>query len=460
MMKVYNTTSRKKQPFKPLKGKKVNLFVCGPTVYDDSHIGHARTYVAFDVIVKYLRYLGYNVFYLQNITNIDNRIIARAKEKKTTPSKLADYYTKEYYKDMKALKIDSVTKYAKATDYIKDILKQVKSLIDKGIAYELNDGIYFDISKFKDYGKMSRRTALQADDAVTRIDNSIGKRNKGDFCIWKFPKPGDPKWETKLGAGRPGWHIEDTAITEHHFGAQYDIHGGARDLIFPHHEAEISIMESISGKKPLVKYWFHTGFLNVEGKKMSKSLNNFITIRDSLKKWDADTLRFMFISTHYRSPIDYSEASLAQAKANLDRIRSSVENAGKIYGGAKRGRLTRAQARHGKKALKKFETLMNDDFNTPKVVALLLKIANQLNKTGDRSLADTLNKIGKILSIDFKPKKQTISAEVKNLIKKREQARKKKDWATSDKIRKQLRARGIELQDADGKTKVVVKFKV
>ena len=361
MIRVYNTLTRKKEEFKPIKYNKINLFVCGPTVYDSSHIGHARTYVSFDIIVKYLRYSGYDVFYLQNITDIDDKIIRIAKESKIDPLKLSNKFTKEYYADMKSMKINAVTKYAKATEHIKDIIKQTRALMDKGAAYELEDGIYFDISKFRNYGKMSGRTVKQAEDSVTKIDSNIGKKNKGDFCIWKFPKLGDPKWETKLGAGRPGWHIEDTAITEHYFGPQYDVHGGAKDLIFPHHENEIAIMETISGKKPLVKYWFHTGFLNVEGKKMSKSLKNFITIKDSVKKWDADVLRFMFISTHYRSPVDYSEASLAQAKSNLERIRNAV-------GAANR------KGTAGKRYLENFEMMMNDDFNTQKLLRCYLNL--------------------------------------------------------------------------------------
>jgi cysteinyl-tRNA synthetase len=444
MIKVYSSITKKKHELKPILPKKINLFVCGITPYDVPHIGHARTYVAFDVIVKYLRYKGYDVFYLQNVTDIDDKIIRRANEAKIDPLKLSDKFTKEYYADMKSLRIDSVTKYAKATDHINEIIKQTRELMDKGIAYELEDGIYFDISKVSDYGKLSGRKVLEADDSVTRIDDSIGKKNKGDFCIWKFPKPGDPKWETKLGAGRPGWHIEDTAITENYFGAQYDIHGGGKDLIFPHHENEIAIMETISGKKPLVNYWFHTGFLNVEQKKMSKSLGNFITIRDALKKWGVDTLRFMFLSTHYRSPIDYSEASMDQAKSNLDKIRTSIASANKD------GEL-------GNGYLKEFEDVMNDDFNTPKVVAILLKIAKELNKTGDKSLVETLNKIGNVLSIDFQPKKHKIPKEILALVKKREQASAKKDWELSDKIRSELAKKGYELQDKPDGTRVVVK---
>jgi len=320
MLRVYNTLSQKKEIFRPRQNKKVNLFVCGPTVYDFSHIGHARTYIAFDMIAKYLKEKGYKVFYLQNITDIDDKIIKRAKEKNITPKQLARKFEKEYYKDMKALGITSVSKYARATDYIQEIINQVKKLIEKGVAYRINDGIYYDITKFKDYGKLSRRTVLQAEDAVSRIDEAKEKRNKGDFCLWKFSKPGEPKWKSPWGWGRPGWHIEDTAITQKHFGYQYDIHGGARDLIFPHHEAEIAQMEAISGKKPMAKYWLHTGFLTVEGKKMSKSLGNFITIREFLKENSPQILRMLVLKNHYRSPIDYSEKEINQAKKELQRI--------------------------------------------------------------------------------------------------------------------------------------------
>ncbi len=415
------------------------MFVCGPTVYDLSHIGHARTYVAFDIIAKYLKYKGYTVFYLQNITDIDDKIIKAARVKKEDPLKFSNYFTKEYYKDMKALKITSVSKYAKASEHIKDILSQVKSLVENNQAYELNDGLYFDLSTFKDYGKLSGRTYLEEEDAISKIDETVGKKNKGDFCVWKFPKPSDPVWKTKLGEGRPGWHIEDTAITEHYFGPQYDVHGGAKDLIFPHHENEIAIMESISGKKPLVKYWLHTGFLNVEGRKMAKSLGNFITIREALRKWDVDTLRLMFISTHYRNPIDYSEASMAQAKSNLETIRTAIE------AGKKKVPI--------KSWIKGFEAAMDDDFDTPKVVALLLEMAKYMNKTGkDLSLA--IYKIGDLLGIDFKPRKAKIQTEIKRLIAERELARKAKDWKKADRIRQELKKKGIEIQDTPTGPKV------
>src|SRR3989344_235145 len=281
-LKVYSTLSRKKEIFKPIKKKeqkignfltnspkrgrveeKVNLFVCGPTVYDYAHLGHAKTYTQFDIIVKYLRHKGYKVFYLQNITDIDDKIIKRANEEKIDWKEIVKKYREEYFQDMENLGVNSVNKYANATDYISEIILQVKRLIEKGIAYKIYDGYYFDLTKFKEYGKLAKRKILEKEDAVSRIDENTEKRNSGDFCLWKFRKENEPFWKSELGEGRPGWHIEDTAITEKYFGSQYDVHGGGLDLIFPHHEAEIAQMESISGKKPLVRYWMHPGLLFV-----------------------------------------------------------------------------------------------------------------------------------------------------------------------------------------------------
>jgi cysteinyl-tRNA synthetase len=268
-MKLYDTLSKRKKTFKPLNDKRVNLFVCGPTVYDYSHIGHARTYIAFDAFAKYLRFLSYNVRYIQNITDIDDKIIERADKLEQTPRQLAQNFETEYYRDMEKLGVDSVDKYARATDYIPQIINQTERLFTGGFAYEIkDDGVYFDISKFKNYGKLSGRTVESAEDATSRIDQSINKKNKGDFALWKLSKSDEPSWDSPWGKGRPGWHIEDTAITESEFGPQYDIHGGARDLIFPHHEAEITQIESVSKKSPLVNYWMHTGFLTINGQKM------------------------------------------------------------------------------------------------------------------------------------------------------------------------------------------------
>lgn len=438
MLKVYNTLSGKKEALNPIKKNKINIFVCGPTVYNFSHIGHAKTYVQFDVIVKYLRYKKYKVFYLQNITDIDDKIINRSRELNTDWKRLAREYEKYYKEDMKSLKIDSISEYARATDYIKEIVSQVKRLNEKGFAYEISDGIYFNLKKFKDYGKLSKRKTLKAEDAVSRIDENKEKINKGDFCLWKFSKEGEPSWETEIGAGRPGWHIEDTAITEHFFGPQYDMHGGARDLIFPHHEAEIAQMESISGKKPLVRYWLHTGFLNISKKKMSKSLKNFFTIREILEKYDASTLRLFFISTHYRSQIDFSEKNLAQAQNTLQRLNDFLIK-------TKNGKDT-LEDKYYKKVKEDFIKAMDDDFDTPKALAVIFDFIKEINKKdGGKKAYDLMMEFDKIFNILEKETK--IPEEILSLVKEREKARARRDFKHSDIIRDLIKEKGYIIED-------------
>lgn len=460
-LKVYNTLTRKKEVFKPLKDRKINLFVCGPTVYDYAHLGHARTYIAFDVIVKYLRHIGYDAFYLQNITDIDDKIINRAKEKGISWKELAKKYEKEYKNDMKSLGVNAVSKYARATEHIKEIISQVERLLNKGFAYEIDDGIYFDVSKFRDYGKLSGRTAIQAEDAVSRIDDSVQKRNRADFCLWKFwsGKDYEPKWKSPWGYGRPGWHIEDTAITEKYFGPQYDIHGGARDLIFPHHEAEIAQMEAISGKKPLVRYWLHTGFLTVRGEKMSKSLGNFITIKNFLKTYPPRILRFLVLKTHYRSPIDYSEKIIEQTEKELERIDEFVN------------KIQNAKCKNQKDDLKlnvakfkkEFEKAMEDDFNTPRAIAVifeLIKAVNpildkeQLTKDEAKQILQFLESVDQIFGFIFKKEKIKIPKIVQELVKKREKLRKQKKWEEADRIREEIEKMGYEVQDTIEGTKI------
>jgi len=453
-LKLYNTLSRKKEIFKPLKAKKVNLFVCGPTVYDFSHLGHARTYIVFDMIAKYLKEKGYNVFYLQNITDIDDKIIKRAKENKISPQKLASDFEKEYMTDINSLKIDSVTKYARATEHIKEIISQVERLLKKGYAYKIEDGIYYDISKFKNYGKLSRRTILQAKDAVSRIDESKEKRNKGDFCLWKISKVGEPSWPSPWGKGRPGWHIEDTAITEKHFrGPQYDIHGGGQDLIFPHHEAEIAQMEAISGKSPFVKYWLHTGFLKVNGQKMAKSFGNFITIRNFLKENSSRILRLFVLKNHYRSPIDYSEKEIKQIKNQLERIDEFIDKL-KRQGTRSKEQETRDLILEFEK---EFDTAMNDDFNTPKALASIFNLINKgnslisQNKLGSNDVKNILNflrKTNKIFGfLLFEKPKTKIPQDILELVKLREKYRQAKNWQKADEIRKKVKDLGYEIED-------------
>jgi cysteinyl-tRNA synthetase len=453
MIKVYNTLTQKKEVLRPKRDKEIKMFVCGPTVYDFSHIGHARTYISFDVICKYLRQKGYKVFYLQNITDIDDKIIKRAKEENVPWKMISRKFEREYFKDMKALKIDSPSKYARATDHIKEIISQVKRLLEKGFAYKISDGIYYDISKFKDYGKLSKRTVLQAEDAVSRIDESIEKRNRGDFCLWKFSKPDEPKWKSPFGKGRPGWHIEDTAITEKYFGPQYDIHGGARDLIFPHHEAEIAQMEAISGKAPMVKYWLHTGLLTIRGQKMSKSLKNFITIKEFLNKYSPRLLRFFIIKHHYRSPIDFNGEKLLQAKKELEKLDEFIEKISKFKFKIKKSKFPIDV----KKYEKKFILAMDDDFNTPRAVGVLFELIRKANKKILREsltqkeaekILSFLKKVDQIFGfIFFKKPKEKIPQKIIELVKEREKLRKKGNFKKADEIRAMVKEMGYWIED-------------
>ncbi len=421
------------------------------------------------MIVKYLRHQGYKVFYLQNITDIDDKIIKRAKEKKKSWRQIARFFEKEYHKDMKSLKVDGITKYARATDYIKEIQSQVRRLLKKGYGYSIKDGIYYDIRRFKDYGKLSRRTALGAEDAVSRIDESKGKRNRGDFCLWKFKKPGEPSWPSFWdNGGRPGWHIEDTAITEKYFGPQYDIHGGARDLIFPHHEAEIAQMEAISGKKPLVRYWLHTGFLTIRGRKMSKSLGNFITLKDFFKKWPArkcsqaaEILRFIVFSSHYRSPLDYSPNLAKEVEVNLRRLEEFLTQLREIKKSSKESH---------KKLIENFErkffNSLEDDFNTPKAKALIFDFIARMNKKIEedkicRKEAERIyrffKEINKIFGIlDFRKieQKRVLPKKIKELVEFREKLRTKKKWKEADELRRKIQKLGYKIKDTKEGPKV------
>ena len=453
MIKLYNTLSREKEPLP--EQKKLRLFVCGPTVYDYLHIGNARTYIFFDFFAKYLRSQGYDVFYLQNITDIDDKIIRRAGEENETPAKLAATFLKAYHADMKSLGVDAVTKYASATDFITQISAQVERLIDGGYAYLIDgDGWYFDIAKFADYGHLSGRTVAQAEDGVSRIDDSAGKRNKGDFCLWKFSKTGggrngieEPHWSSPIGEGRPGWHIEDTAISEYYFGPQYDIHGGGVDLKFPHHEAEIAQQEAASGKKPFVREWMHVGALLVEGKKMSKSAGNFITIRDFLLDHKPEELRWITLTHHYRSPIDYSPSLTDQARAAMNTI------------GAFLAKLHRANGSAGadahetvKKYSLKFHEALADDMNTPAAIASLFELMAQfqrkiwtLKKAEAKILRTYLVEALQTLGISLKMPK--IPAEVEKMAKEREKLRVNKQFVQADDLRKQMNGVGFEVED-------------
>lgn len=447
-MKIFNTLSRKKEEFIPINKNKVDFFVCGPTVYDYAHIGHAKTNTQFDFIVKYLRYKGYRVNYLQNITDIDDKIIVRAKERGVEWKSLAREFEGYFKEDMLSLHNDAVTTFARATDYIDQIVKQVKVLMKKGFAYQISDGIYYEVSKFKDYGKLSGRKELQENDAVSRIDQNEEKRAWNDFCLWKFFKEGEPFWETEIGKGRPGWHIEDTAITETFFGPQYDVHGGAVDLIFPHHEAEISQMEAVSGKKPMVKYWMHTAFLNINSKKMSKSKGNFKSVRDLLANYDYRILRYFFLSTHYRSAIDFSETLVEGARNSLRRIQEYIYKIDKNFEDDE-------EKNKVKELKRKIESCLDDDFDSPRAVAELFEFIRKQNSAGKsgKYVYDFLVEINSFFGfLNFE--EEEIPEEVKRLVKARNEAKRKKNWLEADRFRDEIKKMGYLLEDNKNDCKI------
>ncbi len=458
MIKVYNTLSRRKEIFKPREGNRVKLFVCGPTVYDNSHIGHARTYISFDVIARYLKYRGYSVFYVQNITDIDDKIINRARETGEDTLHLARKFEEKYIEDMKSLGVENVNLYARATEHIGEIITQIETLLDKGFAYETDSGVYFDESRFEDFGKLSNRNIEDLN--VHRINPDTSKRNPGDFALWK-KKDERPYWDSPWGPGRPGWHIEDTAITEEYFGPQYDIHGGGLDLIFPHHEAEIAQMESASGKKPMVRYWMHTGFLNVLGEKMSKSLGNFITIKDLLQEYPPEVFRFFVLSTHYRSPIDFSQEILEQSQSGLKRIYKLTETIEDLLE-SDIHETGKHDAKHDQllhETRENFLEAMDNDFNTPFALSSLFDFIRDMNREINElnvskntliNIKEFINEIGDILGFEFVLNKSHGDAtdELVNILTDiREKLRKKKDYELSDEIRSKLNDLNIVIED-------------
>jgi cysteinyl-tRNA synthetase len=449
MMKLYNTLSKKVEDFMPRVEGKVNLFVCGPTVYDLAQIGNAKTYIQFDVLARTLRASGYETFYLQNITDIDDKIIARAKEKDMDWKALSAHFEAEYLKDMKTLNNTAVSEHARATDYIDDIIRQVQGLIDKKHAYKIEDGIYFEISTFPGYGKLSGRTAVEANDAQTRIDHSDEKRGWNDFCLWKFSKPEEPVWDAPFGKGRPGWHIEDTAITEHFFGPQYDIHGGAVDLIFPHHEAELTQMESLSGLSPFVSTWVHTGFLTIDGKRMGKSLGNFFTIRDVLEKdYDPMALRLFMLQAHYRSAINFSWENLDAAAQRLKSWQASADLRFQIFDtNPGEGDDAEVLARAAASIL----STLQDDLNTPAALSEIDAVFDTCSGGVIRYCEDyylkMLISIDELLGLNLL-ESQDITKEQKSLIEQRQKARDEKNWGKSDEIRDALIEQGLGLRDS------------
>ncbi|RLG48042.1 MAG: cysteine--tRNA ligase [Thermoproteota archaeon] len=459
---VYNTLTRRKEVFEPIHGNRVYMYVCGQTPYDDAHMGHAKNYVNYDVIVRWLRYRKYSVFYIQNITDIEDKIIRRANEKGISWQELVEFYTKRFFEDMEALKVkQNVNLYPKSSDYIPEIIEQIQELINKGYAYVVDDGtVYFNVPKFEDYTKLSGMKLEEL--KKHRIEPDPRKKSPLDFALWKAAKPGEPSWPSPWGPGRPGWHIEDTAMAITHFGPQFDIHGGATELIFPHHTNEIAQAEALTGKKPYVKYWLHVGVMNMKAEKMSKSIGNVITIREVLSKYDPEVVRLYLASTHYRKPVEFSWDDLELAKERLERLYTAMEN---LINLKEREELRPEDEELLKKIeenKKEFENSMDDDFNTPKAIAVLFEMAKEMNRFA--SDHDSINReimekvlsiyreLGSVLGIlEEKPRKEAEIEFVENLIQIivdiREELRKMKAYDISDRIREELRKTGIELQD-------------
>ena len=463
---VYNTLSRSKEKFEPISGKKVNMFVCGQTVYDDAHLGHANMYIFFDVVARWLRHSGYDLRYVQNITDIDDKIIRRAKEAGKDPIELARYYEARFLEDMDAIGVKKgVSEYLRSHDYIDAIRSHIQLLLDKGYAYAIGDDIYYNVAKFKDYTKLS---GVKLDELEKhRIEPNPDKINVYDFSLWKAATPGEPSWKIKLAiegkdrelSGRPGWHIEDTAMTHETFGPQYDLHGGGSDLIFPHHTNEIAQAEAAFGKKPFVKYWMHVAVMNMKGVKMSKSLRNFITIRELLKSYDSEALRLLFLSTHYRKGVDYTEALMKDAAKRLSYMYIAL---GMFYN-MKGGKSGDDDTVGGIVAEldKNFSDAMNDDFNTPLAQSTLMKAINQLRNFAeshvsvdkdvkDKAMKKVLELSATLGVLEKDAYKESIPDEAKQLIRKREELRKQGKFGDADAIRAELKEKnGISLEDTE-----------
>jgi cysteinyl-tRNA synthetase len=460
-LRVYNTLTRKQDKFVPIRSNRVNMFVCGPTVWDVSHIGHGKTYVAYDIIARYLRRKGFSVFFLLNITDVDDKIINKAHDLGEQPLVLAKRLAKSFFKDMKDLHVESINLYANASDHIPEIIDQITGLLKKGLAYRVNGDVYFDISKFPGYGKLSHQRL--EDLTVHRVDPDPRKMHPGDFALWKSQKPGEIFWDSPWGKGRPGWHVEDTAITLTYFGPTYDVHGGGTELIFPHHEAEIAQAEGLTGKEPLARYWLHTGLLSIKGEEMHKSLGNFITIQETIGKVGTPGLRVFYAGTHYRSPLDFSDQALEQAVSLARRFRRAHDQ---LVLARARTESVKGESREVLKLLGEarddFFKAMDDDFNTPGALAAYIRIVvlaeeEARNPRGEsvNAIIDALEDLGSILGVlETETVGQDKVAELVNFVLElRNELRSKRDFQSSDRIRDRMAKLGFVVEDSAQETR-------
>ena len=459
-IQIYNTLSKRKEEFKPLEPGKVKMYVCGPTVYNLIHIGNARPMIVFDTVRRYMEYKGYEVNYVSNFTDVDDKIIKKANEEGVEPSVISERYIAECKKDMEGMNIKPATKNPKATEEIGGMLDMIQTLIDKGHAYPAADGtVYFRTRSFKDYGKLSHKNLddLQGGNRSLLVSGEDQKEDPLDFVLWKPKKEGEPYWDSCWCQGRPGWHIECSVMSKRYLGEEIDIHAGGEDLIFPHHENEIAQSEA-ANDKPFARYWMHNAFLNIDNRKMSKSLGNFFTVREISEKYDLQVLRFFMLSAHYRSPLNFSADLMEASKNGLERIVNAADNLKFLMGNAKAEAITDAEAENFTKTeefVAGFEKAMDDDFNTADAVAAIFDLVKYINTTTDaesskeylQKLFDLLVKLTGVLGLIVDKKEEILDEDIEKLIEERQAARKAKDFARADAIRDELLEKGIILKD-------------
>lgn len=455
-MILYNSLTRKKEEFVPITPGEVKMYVCGPTVYNYFHIGNGRTFIVFDTIRRYFEYRGYKVNFVQNFTDIDDKMIKKANEEGTTVACVGDKYIDEYYKDADGLNIKRASTNPRATEFVQDIIDFVKDLIEKGYAYEVEGDVYFRTKKFNGYGKLIKQS-IEDLQSGARINIDDRKEDPIDFALWKAQKPGEPAWESPWGLGRPGWHIECSCMAKKLLGETIDIHAGGMDLAFPHHENEIAQSEALTGKT-LANYWMHSAYLNVNNEKMSKSLNNFLTAREALEKYDADVIRFLMLSAHYRAQLNFSNDLLDSAKASTERLYNAVANLENLMDEVKNDKMNEKEVEYLKSLdiyRQRYIDKMDDDFNTADAITAIFDLIREVNsnvtiessKELCEKVLELIRELGGPLGMLQKSTKGSLEEEIEGLIEARQQARKDRNFALADKIRDDLKARDIILED-------------
>ncbi len=458
-MRLYNTMTKRKEEFVPLEEGKVKMYVCGPTVYNYIHIGNARPMIVFDTVRRYFEYKGYEVNFVSNFTDVDDKIIKKAIEEGVSSDEISKRYIAECKKDMAAMNVKPATKHPLATEEICGMVDMIQSLIDKGYAYEKNGTVYFRTRQFKDYGKLSHKNLddLRSGNRSLLVSGADEKEDPLDFVLWKPKKEGEPSWESPWSAGRPGWHIECSEMSKKYLGEQIDIHAGGEDLVFPHHENEIAQSEAANGKS-FAKYWLHNAFLNIDNKKMSKSLGNFFTVREISEKYDLQVLRFFMLNAHYRSPLNFSAELMESAQKSLERIVTAAQNLQFLMKNAQPEAMTDEEKKKIEKTAEfvtAFETAMDDDFNTADAISAVFELVKYANTTADagssaeylKGLLDILVKLTDVLGIIVDKKEELLDADIEALIQERQDARKARDFARADAIRNELLEKGIILED-------------